>query len=94
VPKKQPMAIDLFSGSGGLTLGLKQAGFSVIGAVDFDSLAAETCGVNHKDNVLWNRDIRDLPVSMMKQRLKLEKGDLDLLAGCPPMPRILFNAHA
>jgi len=84
VPRKQPVAIDLFSGSGGLTLGLKQAGFRVIGAVDCDSLAAETYGVNHKDTVLWNRDIRDLPVSVIKQRLKLRKGDLDLLAGCPP----------
>lgn len=40
--KKKPKAIDLFCGCGGLTLGLKQVGFEVIGAVDNDHLAVET----------------------------------------------------
>lgn len=84
MPKRQPIAIDLFSGSGGLTLGLKHAGFRVIGAVDCDSLAAETYRANHKNTVLWERDIRDLAVSEAANRLSLRAGELDLLAGCPP----------
>lgn len=84
MPKKRPTAIDLFSGSGGLTLGLKHAGFRVIGAVDCDSLAAETYRANHKNTVLWETDIRDLSVSEVSSRLGLRAGELDLLAGCPP----------
>lgn len=84
MPKKRPTAIDLFSGSGGLTLGLKNAGFRVIGAVDSDSLAAETYRVNHNDTFLWEMDIRDLSVSEVASQLKLKLGELDLLAGCPP----------
>jgi DNA (cytosine-5)-methyltransferase 1 len=82
--KRKPTAIDLFSGSGGLTLGLKLAGFRVIGAVDCDSLAVETYRSNHKNTVIWERDINILSVSEVAGRLKLKTGELDLLAGCPP----------
>lgn len=77
-------AIDLFSGCGGLTLGLKQAGFKVIGAVDIDPLSVETYKANHKEVLVWQTDIRILWVPQVKRELSLQKGDLDLLAGCPP----------
>lgn len=79
-----PKAIDLFCGCGGLTLGLKQAGFSVVGAVEIDSLAAETYRENHKEVLIWETDIRKLDTQEVKSELGLRKGWLDLLAGCPP----------
>ena len=82
--KKIPKAIDLFCGCGGLTLGLKQAGFEVIGAVDNDNLAVKTYKVNHPEVHVWERDIQDLTVGWVKRKLQLKKGELDLLAGCPP----------
>jgi DNA (cytosine-5)-methyltransferase 1 len=78
------IAIDLFSGAGGLSLGLEQAGFSVVAAVEIDSLAVETYGLNHQDTIIWEKDIRHLKISKLKKRLQLCKGNLDLLAGCPP----------
>ena len=84
MPEDTPKAIDLFSGSGGLTIGLKQAGFSVIGAIELNSLAAETYRANHPSTRLWECDIRDLAVSAVSANLGLNKGELDLLAGCPP----------
>lgn len=82
--KRKPKAIDLFCGCGGLTLGLKQAGFQVIGAVDNDSLSVETYKVNHPEVHVWERDIQGLTVGWVKRKLGLRKGELDLLAGCPP----------
>jgi DNA (cytosine-5)-methyltransferase 1 len=78
------LAIDLFCGCGGLTLGLRQAGFKVVGAVDNDALSMETYRRNHPGVTVWEKDIRKLAVSKVKKRLKLRKGQLDLLAGCPP----------
>jgi DNA (cytosine-5)-methyltransferase 1 len=80
----KPIAIDLFSGSGGLTLGLKRAGFRVAGAIEVNPLAVETYRENHKRIPIWTKDIRRISASHMMKRLKLRPKQLDLLAGCPP----------
>jgi DNA (cytosine-5)-methyltransferase 1 len=80
----KPQAIDLFSGCGGLTLGLRQAGFHVIAAVENDDLAVETYRANHVGVKVWHEDIRDLPVTFVMRHHGLRRGELDLLAGCPP----------
>src|ERR1700722_16255106 len=82
--RKKPIAIDLFSGCGGLTLGLKQAGFRVVGAVEIDPLAVETYRVNHKRVVIWDNDITKVSAIEVMRKLKIRRGQLELLAGCPP----------
>ena len=77
-------AIDLFCGAGGMTVGLKAAGFSVVGAIDIDPVAIETYRANHKKSAVWQGDIRKLTGKAVLDELGLKKGDLDLLAGCPP----------
>lgn len=42
----RPVAVDLFAGCGGFSLGLHQAGFHVAGAVEMDFAAATTYTVN------------------------------------------------
>src|SRR5436190_18861185 len=42
----RPTAIDLFSGAGGLSLGLRDAGFSVLLGADWDARAVETHEAN------------------------------------------------
>jgi DNA (cytosine-5)-methyltransferase 1 len=80
----RPKAIDLFCGCGGLTEGLRQAGFSVVGALDSEPLAVESYRFNHPRTALWSKDIRRVAASGMMNDLGLSPGDLDLLAGCPP----------
>lgn len=80
----KPKAIDLFSGCGGLTLGLTRAGFRVIGAVEIDPLAVETYRANHKQVFVWKKNIAKISVTQVMKQFDLKPGQLDLLAGCPP----------
>lgn len=82
--KRKHTAIDLFSGCGGLTLGLRKANFQVLGAIEIDSIAAKTYKENHRDVVVIEEDISNLVCAEVMELLNLKKGDLDLLAGCPP----------
>lgn len=77
-------AVDLFSGCGGLSLGLKQAGFIVAAAVEIDRKAQETYRLNHPNVRLYAEDIRKLKPADILREAGLEPGELDLLAGCPP----------
>lgn len=77
-------AIDLFSGCGGLTLGLKRAGFQVVAAIDLDDKACSTYALNHPTVELYESDIRDVSPQTVLRRAGLKRGELDLLAGCPP----------
>ena len=81
---KQLLAIDLFAGAGGLTQGLKEAGMTVIGAVENDPIALESYQINHPGTAVWDSDIRSLDPNSIKRALGLRRRQLDLLAGCPP----------
>lgn len=82
--KQKPTAIDLFCGCGGLTAGLKKAGFRVLAAVDIDPLSIKTYRANHRKVNVSEADIRELDPMDLLKAVNLKQGDLDLLAGCPP----------
>jgi DNA (cytosine-5)-methyltransferase 1 len=77
-------AIDLFCGAGGLTQGLKQAGFNVVGAVEFHPTYAESFRLNHPKTNLKLDDITKVDPMEWAKEINLKPGQLDLLAGCPP----------
>ncbi len=75
-------AIDLFCGCGGVTEGLKQAGFTVIAAVDNDPICCETYRLNHPEVHLLQKDICKTSARSLKMILGKQK--LDLLIVCAP----------
>lgn len=77
-------AIDLFCGAGGLSLGLSRAGFTVVAAVENDSTSVETYRANHPDVTVWDDDITELSATDVRADLGMDRGALDLVAGCPP----------
>ena len=81
--RHRPLAVDLFSGCGGLSVGLKKAGFRVGAAVEIDERARTTYALNHPEVRLYE-DIRRLSARELLRSLQIKRGQLDLLAGCPP----------
>lgn len=76
------LAIDLFCGCGGVTEGLKQAGFTVIAAVDNDPICCQTYRLNHPEVSLLEKDICKTSARSLKSILGKRK--LDLLVVCAP----------
>ncbi len=79
---KGPTAVDLFSGAGGLSLGLQDAGFTVIAAADTDAWALET----HVANVGGLKYVGDLtdPSEFLDHLGGWGIDCVDLVAGGPP----------
>jgi DNA (cytosine-5)-methyltransferase 1 len=82
--KKKLLAIDLYSGCGGVTVGLKKAGFKVVAAVENNHSAALAYESNHAEVALKRRNIRWLSAGKLRRELGLKIGELDVLAACPP----------
>ena len=82
--EKQYLAIDLFAGCGGLSLGLEAAGFVVVAAVESDNIAAQTYQKNHPNTIMIKSDIRRVTAARIRGALALGNRSVDLLAGCPP----------
>jgi DNA (cytosine-5)-methyltransferase 1 len=78
----RPRAADLFCGGGGLSLGLREAGFDVVLAVDHDDEALATHRAYHPGlSVNW--DLGDADVVEKVARLVRQAG-IQLVAGGPP----------
>ena len=80
---KRPVAIDLYAGVGGLSLGIKQAGFDVVAAVEADSRTARYYRYNHPKT----RVVTDQVGPAIEERLAetIPAGtELALVVGGPP----------
>ena len=77
-------AVDLFAGAGGFSLGVCQAGFNVLAAVEFDKAAALTYRRNHRHTMMIRKDITKITSKELLKRINVKKGQLDLLFGGPP----------
>jgi len=75
-------AIDLFSGAGGLTIGLKRAGFKVVAAVEVGGEIAKTYQMNHPEVKLLIKDIRNVKGGDLLKLTGLK--NINLVVGCPP----------
>ena len=79
-------AIDLFSGCGGVSIGLTQAGFDVVCAVEIDGDAVKAYKGYHllKSVNVLQKDICTISGKELLSAGNVDENELYLLAGCPP----------
>jgi DNA (cytosine-5)-methyltransferase 1 len=76
-------AIDLFCGAGGLSHGLREAGFQILAAADHDPDGCATYRLNHSGTVVVEGDLTE--ASNHREIVQVTgPQQLDLLAGGPP----------
>ena len=78
----RPWAVDLFSGAGGLSKGLVDAGFSIVAAADTDADALATHRANFP-SLTWHGDLAK-PGELVQALRLWGIEQVDLLAGGPP----------
>ncbi|MGO4722926.1 MULTISPECIES: DNA cytosine methyltransferase [unclassified Inquilinus] len=92
---RRPTFVDVFAGCGGLSLGLKRAGWRGLFAIERDAFAFETLSTNFADgrgalSYSWPQGIARQPwdiaqlLSSNEVELRGLAGSVDLLAGGPP----------
>ena len=82
----RPVAIDLFSGCGGMSLGLEAAGFDIAASVEIDPIHSLVHHYNFPYGATICKDISKLSSQELLTDLKSKgfRTDIDLIAGGPP----------
>jgi DNA (cytosine-5)-methyltransferase 1 len=84
VRSKAPIALDVFAGAGGLSLGAKMAGIDVAYGIEADKNAARTYQENFNRTPVATTVITPRAVRSLCDRLGIRPGDMDLLLAGPP----------
>ena len=77
-------AISLFAGAGGMDIGVEEAGFKTVCAIESDPHCAATLRRNGPRKAVWQADVRVIDPQRLLDVLQLRPGEVGLLHGGPP----------
>lgn len=85
-PNNRPIALDLFAGCGGLSLGLEAAGFDLAVAVEYDAIHALVHHFNFNYGATICEDMTQISPEYILENLRAKgfQKEVDLIAGGPP----------
>ncbi|MBE9216785.1 DNA cytosine methyltransferase [Plectonema cf. radiosum LEGE 06105] len=80
----RPIAVDLFAGAGGMTLGFEQAGFDVLAAVELDPIH---CAIHEFNFPLWSilcANVEHISGEEIRRRSEIQNQEIDVVFGGSP----------
>ncbi|MDR0488686.1 MAG: DNA cytosine methyltransferase [Propionibacteriaceae bacterium] len=80
----RPLAVDLFAGAGGLSLGLEQAGFDVAASVEYDPIHAAVHEYNFPYSTTFCRDVTTMTGDEIREGSSIGSREIEIVAGGPP----------
>jgi DNA (cytosine-5)-methyltransferase 1 len=80
----RPIAVDLFAGAGGMTLGFEQAGFDVLASVEIDPIHCATHQFNFPFWRIFCKDIANISGAEIRNGSKIGNQEIDVIFGGPP----------
>ena len=81
---RQLTALDLFCGCGGISAGLRSAGFEVLAGIDVEPRYMATFERNFPEAIPLSIDLASVTPDFLMEKLGVAPGELDLIAGGPP----------
>jgi DNA (cytosine-5)-methyltransferase 1 len=94
LPQRRPVAIDLFSGAGGLSLGAERAGFDVLAALEYDPIHAAAHAYNFPQTEVVCANAKEVSGEEIRKAIKAGwklhnrsgrwNGTVDAVFGGPP----------
>ena len=82
--KKRPIAVDLFAGAGGMTLGFEQAGFDVLASVEIDPVHCATHQFNFPMCSILCEDVAQLRGSEIRKKSAIGGREIDVVISGSP----------
>jgi DNA (cytosine-5)-methyltransferase 1 len=82
--KQRPIAVDLFAGAGGMTLGFEQAGFDVLASVEIDPIHCATYEFNFPFWTVFCKSVVDITGAEIRSRSSISDREIDVVFGGPP----------
>lgn len=82
--KQRPIAVDLFAGVGGMTLGFEQAGFDILASVELDPIH---CAIHQFNFPFWKvlcKNVEETTGVEIRNSCEIDNQEIDVVFGGPP----------
>lgn len=92
-PNRRPIAVDLFAGAGGMSLGFEQAGFDVAAAIEIDPIHCAVHKFNFPQTAILPHSLADISGADIRLAAGIGNQEVECVFGGPPCQGFSLIGH-